>query len=202
VRQQTTDEPKRPRRITEWRKRTRAEVLDAGQFYVLKARSELYIVGVMGFAGRWERSGLEGEELARFVADAREALGAELSRFRERHGGRLVVATGATNTGVLQLTYELCAGAGVPTLSAAPDASLKYELGPLRYVIPAGREFGDESDLFVSLCDEFVLLGGGKQSRRETLAASSAGKPVTVIQGFGGAADELTSAESPGARFV
>ncbi len=195
-------DPKRSRRAAEWRKRTGAEVLSAAQFAATKARSGLYLAGVMGFAGRWERSGLDGEELRRFVADAREALRAELSRVRERHGERLVVVTGATDTGVLQITYELCAAGGIPTLSAAPDAALNYEIGPLRYVIPAGREFGDESDLFVSFSDEFVLLGGGKQSRRETLAASAAGKPITVIQGFGGVADEFTAADLPGARFV
>ena len=37
-----------------------------------------------------------------------------------------------------------------------------------------------------------MLLGGGEQSRRETLRALSMGKPVTVIRGFGGAADALT----------
>lgn len=193
--------PALPRRA-EWRRRTNAEILNEKQFSALKERAQLYVVGVLGFAGRWERSGLEGEELACFVAEARGALQAELGRVLEQHRERLIVATGATNTGVLQLTYALCVALGIPTASAAPDRALSYELGPLRYVLPTGQEFGDESDRFVNICDEFILLGGGKQSHREVLAASAAEKPITVIQGFGGIADELTPAELPKARFV
>ena len=189
-------------RRAEWRRRTNAEILNEKQFALLKERERYYLAGVMGFAGPWERSGLAGDELARFVADAQLALQIELDRLRAEQGEHLLVATGATSTGVLQLTYALCTAGNIGAMSVAPDCALNYELGPLRYVIPCGRDFGDESDLFVALCDEFVLLGGGKQSHRETLAASAQGKPITVIQGFGGIADELTSAELPGARFV
>jgi hypothetical protein len=193
--------PASPNRA-EWRKRTDARIVNERDFVALKTQQNLYLAGVLGFAGQWERSGLDAAELTQFVADARTALTEELQRVHGLHGERLVVSTGATNTGVLQLTYDICREKNFPTFSVAPDCALNYEVGPLDYVLPYGREFGDESDLFVQLCDEFILLGGGKQSHREILAAYRAAKPITIIQGFGGIADEFTVAELPAARFV
>jgi hypothetical protein len=195
--------PTKPaRRRQEWRLRTSAEVCSASAFAERKPASQWYILGVLGFAGRWERSGLTCDALERFSTDARQALQAELVRCHATHQERLIVCTGATNTGVLQLTYELCAALGFKTMSVAPDRALNYELGQLDYVIPLGEAFGDESEWFVHLSDEFVLLGGGKQSHREVLMAAAQGKPITVIQGLGGVADELTAADLPAARFV
>jgi hypothetical protein len=189
-------------RRDEWSDRTSAEVLSEPRFRARKQEAGWHILGVMGYAGRWEKSGLHGDELAAFVSLAREALRAEIVRCRDAHPGRLLVCTGATNTGVLQLTYEVCVFLDIPTMSVAPDRALNYELGPLAYVIPHGQAFGDESDLFVGLSDELLLLGGGKQSHREVLAGHALHKPVTVIQGFGGTADALSAVELPGARFV
>lgn len=193
--------PASPNRA-EWRKRTDARIVNERDFVALKTQQDLYVAGVLGFAGQWERSGLDATELTQFVDDARIALAEELQRVHELFGERLVVSTGATNTGVLQLTYDICCEKSIPTFSVAPDCALNYEVGSLDYVLPHGREFGDESDLFVQLCDEFILLGGGKQSHREILAAHRASKPITIIQGFGGVADEFTSEELPAARFV
>ena len=55
---------------------------------------------------------------------------------------------------------------------------------------------------FVSMCDAFLLLGGGAQSQRESIAAHEQRKPVTVIQGFGGVADELGPEDLSRARFL
>lgn len=189
-------------RRSEWRRRTTADVHSERSFVRLKADLSLRVVGVMGFAGAWERSGLTGGDLLWFVEEARSALRQEIVRSRHEYGGRLYVATGGTNTGVLRLAYEVCAEAGIPAVGITPDRALNYDLGAMACVVPVGEFFGDESGAFVALCDEFLLLGGGKQSLRETLAAAALGRPVTVIQGFGGIADELTPESLPSARFV
>jgi hypothetical protein len=189
-------------RRADWRHRTEAELHTETGFAQSKARHGWRVLGVMGFAGRWERSGLAGDDLAWFVAEARQALRRELLRARDAYPGRLHMATGGTNTGVLGLAYGLCAELAIPAVGITPDRALNYELGGMAHLIPVGEFFGDESEAFVRLCDEFILLGGGKQSLREALSASSIGKPVTVIQGFGGVADEVTPQVLPGARFV
>jgi hypothetical protein len=188
-------------RRAEWRQRSSAEVHTEAGFARLKALRGWRLLGVMGFAGRWERSGLTGNDLSWLVGEARSALRRELARARDA-GPALHVATGGTNTGVLELVYELCSDLGIPAVGITPDRALNYEVGAMAHVVPVGEFFGDESEAFVALCDEFLLLGGGKQSHRETMAASSMGKLVTVIQGFGGVADELSPETLPAARFV
>ncbi len=189
-------------RRAEWRQRTSARVHSERAFTSLKAQHGWRLLGVMGFAGRWERSGLSGDDLAWFIGEARTALRRELLRASAEAAGLLHVATGGTNTGVLEMTYALCAELDLPAVGITPDRALNYELGMMAHVIPVGEFFGDESETFVRLCDEFLLLGGGKQSQRETMAACALGKPITVIQGFGGVADEFTVEVLPGARFV
>src|SRR5262245_29201054 len=191
-----------PSRRSEWRQRTGADVFTEATFAAKKARESLYVVGVMGFAGKWERSGFAEDDLLWFVEEARTALRGELLALARSHADRLVVATGGTNSGVLELTYSLCAELGITAMGITPDRALNYELGAMAYVLPVGRYFGDESDVFVRQCDAFLLLGGGKQSQKETLAAAALGKPIVVIQGFGGVADEFTPEQLPAARFV
>ncbi|HEU5098899.1 MAG TPA: hypothetical protein VFU22_07770, partial [Roseiflexaceae bacterium] len=121
---------------------------------------------------------------------------------QRRYGDRLVVASGATNEGVLRLAYEVCAFLSITAMGIAPDQALDFPLGQMQYVLPFGRAFGDESPVFVRTIDELLVLGGGPQSRREVFAAAEAGQPMTIIQGFGGIADQLSCADLPAARFV
>jgi len=113
-----------------------------------------------------------------------------------------MVVSGATNLGVLQLTYALCREHGLSAMGLAPQAVWSYPVADFDIMLPVGERFGDESEAFVSLCDAFVLLGGGRQSRAETLAAAARGKPVTILRGFGGVADVLTPAEVTGATWI
>ena len=69
-------------------------------------------------------------------------------------------------------------------------------------LVPIGKRFGDESAGFVALCDAFIVLGGGAQSEAECRRASEVGKPITVIQGFGGVADGLVVVNLLGVRIV
>ena len=179
-----------------------ATVLTARGFQDWRAQGGWFVLGVMGFAGAWHRSGLSGPALEAYIADMRRAIGAELDRLQALHGARLAVASGATNLGVLQVTYALCAARGICAVGIAPSAVLRYTLAPLQVVVPVGRRFGDESEVFVQGCDAFLLVGGGAQSDREARMAHLRERPITVIQGFGGAADALSAAELPGARWV
>ena len=77
------------------------------------------------------------------------------------------------------------------------NRALAYDVGAMNFVVPVGARFGDESEAFVGLCDEFLVLGGGDQSLREAEAALEQGKPVCVVGGFGGAADELAARDDP-----
>ena len=89
-------------------------------------------------------------------------------------------------------TAELSTPAAFAALKRARDARPRCAPA-MRYLVPVRREFGDESEVFVSMCDAFTVLGGGEQSRREAELGLAQGKVVTLITGFGGAADSLAA---------
>ena len=185
-----------------WKGRTGAQLLSESAWATLCAERPRFVLGVLGYAGRWERTGLRGTALHAFVAAARAALRDQLLVLQAQHGPQLAMASGATNRGVLELAYELCAELGITALGVAPEQVLNYPLAPMDYLLPVGRRFGDESATFVRISDALLLLGGGGQSRREIRMGAAAGKPLTIVQGFGGAADQFIAAELPAARFV
>jgi hypothetical protein len=187
---------------TKWRRHTSASIVTEARFACLKHRSRLRVVGIVGFARPWLQLGLRGATLAQTLADARATICHELADRQQRYGERLVVASGATNVGVGRLAYEVCAFLNIMAMGIAPDQALAYPLGQMHYVLPFGRAFGDESHVFVRTIDELLVLGGGPQSEREVFAAAAANQPMTIIQGFGGIADQLTLSMLPEARFV
>jgi hypothetical protein len=187
---------------TKWRMYTSASIVTEARFACLKHRSRLQVVGIIGFARPWLQLELPGATLTQMIADARATICHELAARQQRYGERLVMASGATNEGVLRLAYEVSAFLNIMAMGIAPDQALDYPLGQMDYMLPFGRSFGDESPVFVRMIDELLVLGGGAQSEREVFAAAEANQPMTIIQGFGGIADQLTPAALPAARFV
>lgn len=187
---------------TKWRLRTSAKILTEPGFASLKHQLNLHVVGVAGFARPWSRLSLGGAHLVQVVSDARATICHVLADRQRRHGRRLVMASGATKQGVLQLAYEVCAFLSIAAMGIAPDQALNFPLGRMRYMLPFGSAFGDESPAFIRAIDELIVLGGGPQSQREVFLAAQAQRPITIIQGFGGIADQLSPALLPGACFI
>lgn len=195
---------KRPykQQLSRWSEKTTARLFTPDAFASYKTTQRFFLLGVMGFAGPWRRSGLEGEQLTSMISGVRQALRRELEDAQLTHKDRLVVVSGATRAGVLEQTYELCHDLGIFAMGVTPDRALAYPLGAMDFVVPFGRRFGDESGVFLDLCDAFLLLGGGPQSKRETLEAARRQKPTTVVRGFGGVADAFDEQNLPSARFI
>jgi hypothetical protein len=189
-------------RSAKWRSHTSAEIVSEPRFSHLKRRAQWHIVGVAGFARPWSQMELSEAELAQMIADARASLCHELADRQRRFGQRLIIASGATDQGVLQLTYEVCGFLNITAMGIAPDQALDFPLGKMRYMLPFGSSFGDESHVFVRTIDELILLGGGRQSERELFAAARVQRPITIIKGFGGVADQVLPCAIPTARFV
>ncbi len=154
----------------------------------------------MGYAGRWW--GVDGDSAAQRRRAARGLLRAELVRLQREHGERLLMVSGATDRGVLRLAYAECASLSIRCAGVTAEEALRLSLASMELVVAGGRSFGEESWIFVDTADEFVMLGGGAQSHDEAKMAAAQGKRVTVIRGFGGAADAVTLEEVPTARFV
>lgn len=185
-----------------WQQKINAQILSSTQFQELKQKENFFIVGVMGFAGSWRHTGYTGRTLDKLIDDAQMLLQTEIIDFRDIYQNKLVVCSGATNKGVLHLTYKICNKFNIIAMGVTPNQALQYDVGRMHYLIPYGQKFGDESEIFVDLSDAFVLLGGGFQARQETILGTNQGKPVTVIQGFGGVADQFSHIELPKAKFI
>ncbi|MEO1269438.1 MAG: hypothetical protein AAFX99_15220 [Myxococcota bacterium] len=184
-----------------WSEKTDAQLLTEKAFIARKHHEGWHVLGVMGFAGSWKRSGLAGEQLTAYVEGMASALRTYLTLQQERWGASLVVSSGATYAGTLQLTYDICTEQGIRAMGVTPDRTLRYPIGRLDLLLPVGRRYGDESEVFLNTADAFVLVGGGDQSRRETEEAHRRGKPVSIIQGFGGVADIFSAKQLPQAIF-
>ncbi len=185
-----------------WKEKTDARLFDEGGFMRFKAERSIFVLGVMGFAGAWSKTKLKGAALKEHIAAAKEALKEQLLTHQKARGPKLVVSSGATNAGVLELTYALCDELAILSMGVTPARTLAYPIGRLDYLIPHGKKYGDESQVFLRTSDALLLLGGGPQSERETQQGHDRGTPVTIIQGFGGAADKLSEGVLPNARFI
>ncbi len=161
---------------------------------------DLYVVGVAGYAGPWQ--GTPDDPAARRAEEAKEMLRDVLRHRQQEHRERLCVVSGATNAGVLALVYALCAQYDIRSAGVTAGQGLEHGLASMHWIVPFGRKFGDESQLFVDTLDELIVLGGGAQSLAEAKMAAAAGKKVVAIRGFGGAADAMTPADVPTAQFV
>jgi hypothetical protein len=181
-----------PSSSPDWSSRTSAEVITPSEFLVRKERAGLHVVGIVGFSGQWSEEKLSQDpELRERVRFAEAELEGILLGLRERHGDKLVISSSATLEGVPKLAYELCADLGITAMGVACSRAADYKLGEMRYLIVEGSNWGDKSPTFLKTFDELIMLGGGNQAKREAITAANEGKPVLVIQGFGGTADDL-----------
>ena len=115
-----------------WRAQTSAEIVTKPRFLTLKRQSHWHVVGVAGFARPWSQMEPDAAGVAQMIADARATICHELAARQRRYGQRLLVASGATNQGVLQLTYEVCGFLHIIAMGIAPDQALDFPLSDMR----------------------------------------------------------------------
>ena len=189
--------------MDEYASKTSARIISAADFESLKERGGFHVVGVMGFSGQWASAKLEADPALHAMAEAATvALTDHLKRLRETYGDKLILSSGATMEGVPKIIYDACEKEGITAMGVACAKAFTYSLGKMDYLIIEGEDWGAESPTFLRTSDEFLILGGGGQAKREAIAASAEGKTVSVFQGYGGSADQLTAADLPGAVFV
>ena len=183
--------------------KTSAQILSTLDFEEVKEHQGLHVVGVAGFSGQWAPAKLAADPSLKASADAATvALREHLKKLKEEYGDKLVISSGATMEGVPKIIYEICAQEKIAAMGVACEKAFDYSLGAMKYLVIEGQNWGDESPSFLKTSDEFVLLGGGGQAKREAIAASLEGKKIAVFKGYGGSADQLTSADVPTATFV
>ncbi len=186
-----------------WASKSTAQFVSGSEFQELKELHGLHVIGVVGFSGQWSDQKIEADPSLRSDAEAGAAVLREfLTQAKQRHGSRLVVSSGATMEGVPKIIYSLCEELGIEAMGVTSAKAYDYALGKMRYLIVEGEDWGQESATFLRTSDEIIMMGGGGQAKREAIAASTEGKPVTIFQGFKGTADQLTQEDVKGATFL
>lgn len=77
------------------------------------------------------------------------------------------VVSGLTNVGIPALAYGLAAKKGWKTIGIACKKARDFECFPVDDVLFIGREWGEESPVFLDSIDVLVRIGGGKQAHAE-----------------------------------
>lgn len=89
-----------------------------------------------------------------------------------------VLVSGLTNLGIPKIGYEIASKLGWKTIGISAEDALNYDLFDVDEQIIVGKEFGDESEEFISMLDCLIRVGGGPQSMRETGMAKEKMIPV------------------------
>lgn len=186
-----------------WLAKTPAELVTTAEFSAIKAQQGLHVIGVMGFSGQWSEAKIAADsKIGDDVSAATAVLQDHLTQLKSRFGSRLTISSGATMEGVPKIIYDLCEKLDIDAMGVTSGKAIDYALGKMKYLIVEGADWGEESPAFLSTADAFLILGGGGQAKREALAGAAEGKQVTVFQGFGGSADQLSGVDIPQATFV
>ena len=145
------------------------------------------------------------------LAVAREVLGPAVGLAARRTGAAVV--DGGTATGVMAIMGAERAAATLPVLlGVAPagkvsqpgadrDGCAELEPHHTHFVLADSAEWGGETALLIEIAEELahgapvvmVLAGGGGVARSEAREAVARSWPLFVIEGTGGAADEIAA---------
>lgn len=88
---------------------------------------------------------------------------------RHPHDKPIEIVSGLTNIGIPKIAYEIADELGFITVGISAERALHVKCG-IYYVdkqMIEGKEFGDESRVFIDYIDYLIRVGGGKQSHRE-----------------------------------
>ena len=150
------------------------------------------LVGIAGFSGSWSNNTRPDAELV-----ARRMLRSLFEEAQAEHAVWCV--SGATNTGVPAVAYEVAEELSIHRVGITAAAAYSFPIASLHHLVVVGKRFGDESRVFVDLCERFWLLGGGAQSENEIRMAHAMGKDISIVRGLGGVAESL---DLEGARYL
>jgi len=88
---------------------------------------------------------------------------------KHSHNEPIEIVSGLTNIGIPKIAYEIADEQGWITVGISAERALHVKCGIylVDQQIIEGKEFGDESIVFIDYIDFLVRVGGGKQSHRE-----------------------------------
>jgi hypothetical protein len=98
----------------------------------------------------------------------------------KKHGVPVKIVSGATLYGIPKLVYYEAVKRGYKTVGVMCKHGWDTDNGlfPVDELYTEGNNWGDESDKFIGMLDDFYKIGGGKQSIKELQMAKDKGIPT------------------------
>lgn len=153
------------------------------------------LIGIVGFSGAWQDNARPEVK-----STVERVINGLFDRVAEPEPVWCV--SGATDFGVPAVAYAIAKQRDLYCVGVTAGEAQQFPLAALDRLVVVGDRFGDESRVFVDVCDRFWMIGGGSQAETEMRMAAHLGKPITVVRGVGGRADVLTKRDLPNARFI
>lgn len=126
---------------------------------------------------------------------AKEVMKEQLIHLVQKSSRKVIISSGATNTGVPAMAYDVAHELGIRTIGIACKKPLNQSdlklTSSLSTVFFFGDNWGSESKIFLETSEYMIGLGGGKQARVEIEKAIEMGSKVILIAGFKGAVDDI-----------
>lgn len=113
-------------------------------------------VGVVGYS-----SGKFDKERAEHLVFA------ALNVLYNRYEGNMTIVSGLTDLGIPGLAYQYAKRENLKTVGIACAKAEEYKCFPVDKRVIVGKDWGDESQYFLSSIDFMVRVGGGPQSHNE-----------------------------------
>jgi len=124
-------------------------------------------IGVVGFS----QPEFDKEKALEYIIEAFDDISSDKD-------GPYSVVSGLTDLGVPAIAYKEADKRNWKTVGVACSKANDYDVYPCDETIIEGKDWGDESDKFLSMIDILVRVGGGKQSKKEVEMAKSRGIKV------------------------
>ncbi len=126
-------------------------------------------IGVIGFSRKFD---ITTEQRCKTI------LSEIFDRIAKEHEGAFSVISGLTAIGVPKCAYELATENNWKTVGVACAKAEEYDCYPCDEKIIVGKDWGDESECFLSKLDILVRVGGGPQSLEECATFKRNGRAV------------------------
>jgi len=131
-----------------------------------------------------KRIGIVGYSTTKFDEwEAKNILYKVFDDILSKYGKDAIIVSGGTMYGIPKMTYFMASNLGLKTVGVICEQGLDDNLFPgLEDIIVEGKDWGDESNVFIDTIDVLYRIGGGPQSLKEVDMAKKKGIPVTEYE--------------------
>lgn len=142
-------------------------------YITIESDNRLFRIGVVGYSPPSKYN----------VRKANYLLKLGLNKILKEHNitpDQVELVSGLTDVGIPGQAYHIAKNMNMKTVGIACFKAKNFPMFPVDKKMMVGKNWGDESPLFLKYIDVLLKIGGGNQSREEMIQTKSMGKKVYV----------------------